>query len=218
MADIARNLTVLFDGISKTKVIEASHVVYLMAKSRQYIEEKKRYGDLPVLSFFCNWTLHVSISEAPKGMKMMRDLALVAADYSKTKDVSGKHNDKVCEIISIRELRKDFLKMTTDLNIPNFVFSTKNIWDAFVGMLMRELIEKPVVLVEPNGSSKFDRLKKIYDEILVETMEIGFVPSELKFSSEPGKNIQWVLTPGSESPLKDTYAGILYFTEQEEDF
>lgn len=218
---IKRGLDIVFDKINADKSIYSERVVYIFVKFRQYLEVSGHFSNFPHLNLYSNWILHTTLSESPKAMTIVSDIGKIAADFLNKTGSFTNHNDRVCEVLSIKQLRKEINQILQDIGCTkdNGIFKKKDFWDNFVGMMMVELMDKPLILSEPINTEKYERLLRKHAKLVDDLKEQGFIPSQISLTGKSGEQVDWKIEATEDCKLKGhVFEGGLFFTESEKDF
>jgi len=200
----------LLELISTQERFSYSDLVNLMGKTRQLIEKGKLQDKYQTLNLYCNWCAHVVLFTSTKGYRILERIADAFLDDAKPNKTTHT-NDRMCEIISLKELRRDFIALYTAYSIPIFLFNKKQVWKDICGMLLKELLAKPIEFPSPMKP----KVNKIYDSIIAKTKGTNLAPSKLYLSNDKDFGLCWNVEV---FPKPVTIKGPLKFTETDADF
>jgi hypothetical protein len=185
--------------------LNTNAIVNMMVLIRKLLEEQKLKKDYPFLLLYSNWTVHWSIDRDEDCLKLLANLTDVLVtlqtlrkwkvnkDGGLTWNADDAMNTQVNTSLGISQLRNEFIKLFTNLNLPSDGFENTKRWEIFCKILSRNLVEQvirfPIDL--PKASRK---IKQILATIEVKTkgdkdkqvVKFSLVPS----SQIPNKILQ----------------------------
>ncbi len=149
------------DGLSKSDIIN------LMSQVRNIIEEKNYQEKYKHLNLYCNWCFHTKISGSIVCFRMIKKLTEIMVEHDAIK------NDvihEVTDVLSVPILRKEFISLFNEFNIPDLIFKNREIWKDVFGIIASILLERPLSFPEYKVVKDKPKIKQIYDE----TKQIAF--------------------------------------------
>ena len=188
--------------IETTEMVSEDQAIAILVFLRQHLEEaglRKKYG---LISFYCDWTLHVSLDRKP-AKKILDDIFDVLDDESRNL------NDRVCEILMMEGLRSEINEILRNEGITTKVFDSKTIWKQFVSLLHGLILEKPLRQNKPSESSHVSEFVLVAD--VVKELKEDYVR---KHKSEDG-TVFWRI---KRLPEDEEYQGPFNSTEFASDF
>jgi hypothetical protein len=138
--------------IQATGMVSEDQAIAILVFLRQHLEQEglKNYG---ITKFYCDWVLHVSLERG-----LVRN---ILDDIFKALDVERRYtNDRVCEILKMKNLRSEINEILRNEGIVTKVFDSKTIWTLFVRKLLGVVLEKPLKRndLKPSASSHVSEL------------------------------------------------------------
>ncbi|MBI5778751.1 MAG: hypothetical protein HZA49_04785 [Planctomycetes bacterium] len=203
----------LLSQILNQQKLTYSDLVNLITKTRLLIEGENLRNEYQTLNFYCDWCLHTVISRSAKGYKILEQIADIFLDDARV-DKKTHTNTRMCEVVSLKELRQEFISLYTQYGIPVFLFTDKQRWKGFCGMLLKELMHKPIEFQPMSKMSK--EAKKIYDSIMNKTKGTNLAPCKFVISGDINHGVFWNVTLISKPNV--LVSGPLLFTETDKDF
>jgi hypothetical protein len=144
--------------IESTGTVSEDQAIAILVFLRQHLEEaglKKKYE---VTRFYCDWTLHVSLDRKPVE-NILDDI------FSVLDDESLNLNDRVNELLMMKDLRGEINEIVRDEGIVTKVFDSQTIWRRFVTKLLGLVLEKPLRRNKPSDSSHVGELTLIAPDV-----------------------------------------------------
>ncbi len=118
-----------------------SHLMTLCRKALDHLppEERERY---PILKFFCNWAMHITLDRSLEGMAILKRLndTLVELAESHTDPIIK----KVTELISFRKLRCEMRTLLEYLAIAPLIVDDQSQWENFAKHLIEIIRDCPL--------------------------------------------------------------------------
>ncbi|MBI4833632.1 MAG: hypothetical protein HY811_02275 [Planctomycetes bacterium] len=194
--------------------LSSSDLVNLMSKTRQLIEKNNFKNKHQTLNLYCNWCLHIKLSESINGYRILEGIADAFLEHDKHgSNVNA--CDRICEIISLKELRHEFISLYKTFGINLSLFESKQIWRGFCGLLLKELIEKPIEFPDKQKIDKSPKIKSILDSIMNKTKGTDLAPTKLYLSCD-ADHLYWNVELLTKKHV--TIKGPLALTEKDKDF
>lgn len=142
-ADVARKIAALALRRELLSESEVSHLMTLCRKLLEHMpgEERERY---PILKFFCNWAMHITLDRSLEGLTILRRLndALVELAPSADGDVL---TSRITETVSFRQLRREVGTLLEKLEIPSALVGEQRSWVNFAKHLIEIIRDCPLV-------------------------------------------------------------------------
>ena len=149
--------------------LSRSDIVNIMSQIRILLEEHNLKSKYKALNLYCNWTFHTKISGSIACYKILEQLTdiLIQHDTGNPKIIT-----EVTNILLIPELRNDFTELCKHFNLPTIHFTVQSNWEGILGLIIYNLIDRPLELPDMDRLSKKKRLsaldkrvKSIHDSI-----------------------------------------------------
>lgn len=123
---------------SPSTEIHKDWVQVVLSQFRQHIESLDIKENYRVLMFYCNWNLHF---ELDKGIvqDFLQDISEVICD-----ETSGHPADRISEILSMTQLRKEIRDILGKGGIEAGIFEIDNNWKSFTELMFPFLLNKPL--------------------------------------------------------------------------
>jgi len=100
--DIARKITIL---ASRPEPLSESEVSHLMTLCRKYLDHtEEEPTPYPILEFFCDWALHITIDRNLEGFSILKRLNDTVVELGPVPD-NDRMFQRVTEVVSFRKLR-----------------------------------------------------------------------------------------------------------------
>lgn len=163
----------------KKVTFEECDVVYLMVETRKMLERvKDSRGSYSLVSFYCNWALHVEIKKTSPANDILR----------KIEGAYKGGNDSFAELdfMNLAYLRKDMKRLMNYLKLPTELFDKEARWQSFKGKFIQILIDCP--LRPQKGNIK----------------EITYKKKDLTRAVEPGCTMEVISPSGPGSLIEDS--------------
>ena len=145
------------DGV----LMNCAGCVYVFAKCREILEAENKQSQYPMIYFFSNWILHTSISKTG-AIKFFINFLEVFSDFKKTGN-RGAVNDRVNDVISFKELRKELIQLFESNGLKTLIFRQRDSWHEFVMLMAPEIAFKPFKIVSPTKKDH-ENYKKRFQE------------------------------------------------------
>ncbi len=133
------------------------------------LESHNLQSKYQALNLYCNWTFHSKISGSIVCYKILEQLTDILLRYD-----AGEPEliARVTDVLLIPELRDEFIKFCNHFKLPSIHFSEQNNWKGIFGLIIYNLIDRPLEfpnienLLKKRKLSKSDqKVKSIYDTI-----------------------------------------------------
>jgi len=157
--------------INKKETMEETDACYLMVTFRKILDgmEPSDQQQFLVLRLFCNWVVHIEITNSTTGLRILSAInnALVKYKSASIDEFQVGISNEIGFIALRREL-KDFFKK---LEIIDTLVSDDRVWGKFVSHLVEIILNIPLTFPE---LSKLDKAKqKIYKKIAQNSIKPG---------------------------------------------
>lgn len=149
--------------------LSRSDIVSILAQIRILLESHNLQSKYQALNLYCNWTFHSKISGSIVCYKILEQLTDILLRYD-----AGEPEliARVTDVLLIPELRDEFIKFCNHFKLPSIHFSEQNNWKGIFGLIIYNLIDRPLEfpnienLLKKRKLSKSDqKVKSIYDTI-----------------------------------------------------
>lgn len=156
------SLSKLKNKMEKLIILDEATVQILMIQMRKVLEEKNLKETLSHLNFYCNWSVHDSLS----GVKTCRDILIPltkAINLTKEEINQEWYNDHIVNIFDAKKLRFEILNLFEKFNIPKKeIFENYEDWSSFFTYLRKTLSAHKIELTAPFSKQE----KKVHDEMV----------------------------------------------------
>lgn len=143
--------------------LSTSDMINFMSQVRILIEENNFQSKYKFLNLYCNWTLHSKISGSIvcyKILEQLTDILLLQEATNKTII-----HREISNIISIPGLRKNFIDLFNEFNLPVTMFTNRAIWKNTFGMIAFILFDRSLEFPPMKEILRKPKIKAIYDSI-----------------------------------------------------
>ena len=113
-------------------------VARLLTLLRKFLEEADLKPNYRTLNLYCNWSLHTSLDRG--GVQEILDEV-----SSAFQDPNAHPNDRVCEILSLAQLRAELRAILTEAGTSSRLLDTREGWKALVSVMAPLLLENSLV-------------------------------------------------------------------------
>lgn len=129
------HLTVL-----RTGDISPSTTHRLMALLRELLEQQGINRQYPLVTMFCDWSLHIRLDRSPAGAKL---LDLLDATWANSRQVD-QQIDALVDQLKPHLLRSQMIDILEGVLIDPTVVRTDELFGKIVRCLITDLVEKPI--------------------------------------------------------------------------
>jgi len=119
-------------------------VVSLFALIRQHLEANHLKSQYKVTAFYCDWCLHFMLDRSPVLEYFFRQIDDAISDDKETLI-----NDRINEIISLKQLRYELIQIIGPAGANSNLFGSRGGWKAFIQVFLKSLVDKPIVRNKP---------------------------------------------------------------------
>lgn len=146
-----------------------SDIVNVISQIRILLEKHNLKSKYQALNLYCNWTFHPQISGSIVCYRILEQLTdiLIQHDTGNPQIIA-----EVMNTLLIPELRNDFIKFCKHFKLPTVHFTEQSNWEGILGLIIYNLIDRPLEFPNMEKLSKRKRLseydqkvKTIYDSI-----------------------------------------------------
>lgn len=190
--------------IDSTGSFHEDTVPTLLVLFRQHLEANNLKSRYRITNFYCNWSLHVSLD---KGIvqDILQEISDIISDENETN-----YNDRINEILSMRRLRMELVEILDGIGAKSKLFNSHTGWRAFLKVLLRSLIDKPI---ERRGTST---LAKFAGKLTLNVPDLTQLEQDYITNNQISSNaVFWQVLV---LPMDYTLIGPLVLTEHPEDF
>ena len=140
--DVTRKIAALVSRQERLTESEASHLMTLFRKRLEHMQPEERQP-YPILKFFCNWAMHITLDRSSEGVAILRRIndILVECSGDKTDLIPG----KVTEVVSFRQLRRQMRRLIGWLRVEPALVDGQGQWESFVRHLIEIVRDCPLV-------------------------------------------------------------------------
>ncbi|MEW5956681.1 MAG: hypothetical protein AB1801_03080 [Chloroflexota bacterium] len=166
---ISRTISELNSALDQP-ILTTNDMASIIARIRVLIEGNRLQNEYPFLNLYCNWTLHTELSQSLVYLKMLEDLTdlfIQQMELEKqygTSDLNFIHLG-VRKILGIPSLRNEFVNLCKRFNLPDVAFSDPVNWKGVFGLILDNLIDRPIQFPEDGKMRKNKKIQAIYDAI-----------------------------------------------------
>ena len=140
--DVAEKLTALASCQEPLSESEVSHFLTLCRKYLDHIP-REEFAKYPILKFFSNWALHITIDRSREGMEILKRLNDTLVEVA-----SIPNNDLVISrltaILSFPQLRREIGELLELIGVPDPIDKDQVRWKDFVRHLIEIIRDCPV--------------------------------------------------------------------------
>lgn len=138
--------------------LSRSDIVNIISQIRILLEEHNLKSKYQALNLYCNWTFHPQVSGSIVCYKILEQLTdiLIQHDTGNPKIIT-----EVMNILLIPELRNDFIKFCKHFKLPTVHFTEHSNWEGILGLIIYNLIDRPLEFPNMDRLSKKKRLSVI---------------------------------------------------------
>ena len=212
-----KRLKDLLSNIVNEGRMSDSDALKLVSLTRQLLEEKEEKSKYLTLNFYCNWCLHTKITQLETCYSMLSRITdvFLSDDGSKKVDITR----LVSELISIKQLRMEFIGLYSSSGLPRFLFEGYRNWRGFMGQIIKEVRNKPIGFPEKIEKYHNKKANRIYREMLEKAKGRELmVARKLSLSDEiedkKKGDVYWIVETGKRVRI----VGRLLFGESKTDF
>lgn len=173
---IEKTLSKLTTLITKDNLSE-SDVVYALSLIRKILERHKERQKFSLLNFYCDWTLHPSITRSPSGLEMLKKIqeTIIANGSGDPLLLSG----KVTSILSFYTLRKELETFLEEFNLPLDIIKKIEMWAKFIFSIVEIVREYPLSF---SDYKKHKKIEEIYNDMMKKPIKPGMWIEELSLT------------------------------------
>lgn len=158
------------DIVAYESGISASEVCYSMALIRQILEIENIYLNFPLLSFYCNWCLHVKLDK-PRAKTFLENIFSSLVQFEKESQNMGNKkafyvSRKMSEKLSSIELQNQFINLLKQFDVQIGGFDNINNWHAFFGGILKIAMGNAIVI--PDIQEFYPKENDLYQKALKE--------------------------------------------------
>lgn len=156
-------------SLFRQSTLSRSDIFSILVQARILLEKDKQKSKYQTLNLYCNWTLHCKIEHSRICYIILGQLTdmLVQHDEGKPEVIT-----EIDDILLVEKLRKEFIKFCNQFRLPTIHFTDESNWASICGIILYNLIDKPLefpsmkeILKKASLSKKEERLKSMYDAI-----------------------------------------------------
>jgi hypothetical protein len=156
---------------SQEAPLSESEVVHLITLCRKYLEHvREEQEHFPILKFFCDWALHISIDRSLAGMEILRRLNDTLVEVSPVPD-SDLIMNRLTAVVSFQQLRREMGGLFQRIGVHNSLDRNQKRWITFVGHLIAIILDCPLKV--GNERSMSPPFRKLYDAIKANPIKAG---------------------------------------------
>lgn len=216
MYDPRAEIEELLDRIANEGGLSDSDAVKIMSRTRQLLEIRKNQNDYPILNLYCNWCFHPTLSGSSTCYKILERITdiFIGDDGSNPMDIPR----KISGIISMKELRSQFIALYCSERVPTYLFDYRSNWKGFAGQILKEIIFKTIEFPQGKLLSKNRVASKIYSSLITKAGHRPLLLARKLWLSDKEKGKEGQVYWFVETMPNVRITGRLLFTEIETDF
>jgi hypothetical protein len=145
------------------RMLSESEVSHLMTLCRKYLEHVREEREhFPILKFFCDWALHISLDRSLPGMEILRHLNDTLVEVAPIPD-SDLIMNRLTAVVSFQQLRREMGELFQRIGLPNSLADDPARWMNFARHLIEIIRDCPL---EVGDVQKMRRpLRELYKAI-----------------------------------------------------
>lgn len=192
-------------SLFRQSTLSRSDIFSILVQARILLEKHNLKSKYQALNLYCNWTLHCKIEHSRICYIILGQLTdmLVQHDDGKPEVIT-----EIDDILLIEKLRKEFIKFCNQFRLPAIHFTEESNWASICGIILYNLIDKPLefpsmkeILKKASLSKKERRLKSMYDAIQNKSKGTGLAVKRFKLVIDTpytrDKFLRWDIEPSS---------------------
>jgi hypothetical protein len=152
------------DSIKELLAFGAWHtstIKALMVYVREVLESNNLKASYGFTNLYCNWCVHVKISESTTAFHILLALTKAICKHNKNPNRIGELHKVINDTLGFRDFRKELVDLFQRFQIePKRILDDES-WKGFMNLLLEKLKEKPILFSHPLKL----RFRKIYDDI-----------------------------------------------------
>jgi len=144
--DVARKIMDLASRRDLLSESEVSHLLTLCRKFLEHIprEDPERY---PILKFFTNWALHITLDRSLEGLAILRRLNDTLAKVAPVPNCDL-ITRRITEVVSFRQLRREMGALFQQIEVPHALDGDQERWTNFAKYLIEIIRDCPLIFGE----------------------------------------------------------------------
>jgi|WetSurMetagenome_2_1015567.scaffolds.fasta_scaffold91302_1 hypothetical protein len=117
-----------------------SDIVNLMSQTRRLLEIEDKKKQYLILNFYCNWSVHSKLDGSSICYEILENLSEMLISYDNKTDMTLNVN----KILSVPNLKKEFIQLFRAFNLPVIHFQIKENWKGIFMLIASNLIDRPI--------------------------------------------------------------------------
>jgi hypothetical protein len=166
-------------------------LIEVMRLTRLLLEQQKVTQTYPHVSLYCDWLLHTEINRHALALGILERMGQAIAKYDEAGDVSA-----VSRALNLAQLRREMIILFLAHNIPTDLQDSFANWNAFSGLLLSDLCERPIKIPKMRGRKAQRLVEQTVARMKAEAAKIGqnIWPKALFISADKEKGVlNWSL-------------------------
>jgi hypothetical protein len=156
---------------SPERMLSEHEVSHLMTLCRKYLEHTRQEPErFPILKFFCDWSLHISIDRSLAGMEILRRLNDTLVEVAPIPD-SDLIMNRLTAVVSFQRLRREMGDLFQRIGVANSLEKDQRRWMNFARQLI-EIIRDCTLEVGDEGRMPRS-FRKLYAAIKANPISVG---------------------------------------------
>lgn len=192
-------------AVDRTGELHEDTIPVVFVLLREHLEVNGLKPQYRVTNLYCNWCLHVRLDRDAGAESVLDELSRILSD-----DTDPNYNDRICEALSLRQLRQELVHILGTIDVKSGLLSTILGWRALLRVLLRSLVDKPL---EQRGCSAYTRWAA---RLELKVPDLSELDRDYITANQIGRNtVFWQLLV---MPRSYTLTGPLVLTERPGDF
>jgi hypothetical protein len=183
----------IIDLASPELMLSESEVSHLMTLCRKYLEHTRHEPErFPILKFFCDWALHISIDRSLAGMEILKRLNDTLVEVAPIPD-SDLIMNRLTAVVSFQELRHEMGELFQCIGVPSALDRAQDRWTNFAKHLIEIIRDCPLQIGDLRRMSS--TVRRLYEAIEANPIKDGCWVTGLEITTidygafrEGGKN------------------------------
>jgi hypothetical protein len=167
--DVARKITALATRREPLSESETSHLMTLCRKYLDHTPKEERLA-YPIVRFFCDWAVHVTIDRSQEGLEILKrlnDTLVEVAPIADTDIVIG----RITEVLSFRQLRRELGVLFERIGVQDSIDQDQVRWKNFVVHFIEIIRDCPLEVGDVENMPR--RARGLYEAIKANPLKPG---------------------------------------------
>ena len=141
-------------NISPAEAVDFFHMTSLA------IEKGNAKTRFPTLAMYCDWAQHSDLSSNTTAFELLARLD--EAIQSAPANLTG----GICEAFGFATLRREFIELFSEKNIPTDFFTQQRHWESLIGTLLDDIQRRPINFVDDIQHNLKAHGREVYDKLV----------------------------------------------------